>query len=81
MTRKPYDAKFNVGEIVRIKSREDLELFQKTWKYHHPLSDEQLKYGGMTGSVKEVGFYHGGDALYDLEAIPGLWHEECLLAP
>ena len=25
-----------------------------------------------------VGFYHGGDALYELEGVPGVWHEVCL---
>jgi hypothetical protein len=25
-----------------------------------------------------VGFYHGGDVLYVLEGIPGVWHESCL---
>jgi hypothetical protein len=28
--------------------------------------------------VEEVSFYHGGDALYVLEGLPGLWHEQCL---
>jgi hypothetical protein len=29
----------------------------------------------------EVGFYHGGDVLYTLDGIPGLWHEQCLVGP
>lgn len=27
-----------------------------------------------------VGFYHGGDELYGLEGVPGLWHKQCLTA-
>jgi hypothetical protein len=30
--------------------------------------------------VDEVAFYHGGDVLYTLHAMPGLWHEVCLRA-
>jgi hypothetical protein len=30
--------------------------------------------------VKEVTFFHGGDEIYALEGIPGVWHEECLSA-
>jgi hypothetical protein len=28
--------------------------------------------------VKEVNFFTGGDEIYTLEGIPGVWHEECL---
>jgi hypothetical protein len=81
MTTKPYEAKFAVGTRVRIKDRSELERFKQTWKYHHPLSEKQLDYGGVTAAVKEVSFYHGGDALYELDGVPGMWHEECLSAP
>jgi len=30
--------------------------------------------------VKDVSFFHGGDEIYTLEDIPGVWHEECLTA-
>lgn len=30
--------------------------------------------------VEKVGFYHGGDPLYKLDGVPGVWHEECLEA-
>ena len=30
------------------------------------------------GVVSSVGFYHGGDELYVIEGIPGVWHEVCL---
>jgi hypothetical protein len=26
-----------------------------------------------------VGFYHGGDPLYSLDGVPGVWHERCLV--
>ena len=55
-----------------------LEEFRKTWKWHHPLQEEQLRYSGATSVVQDVGFYHGGDELYELEGIPGIWHEACL---
>ena len=28
--------------------------------------------------VTNVGFSHGGDVLYKLQRLPGIWHEECL---
>jgi hypothetical protein len=74
----PYQADFPVGAAVRIKSRSFLEEFQRTWKLHHPLQDAQLEYAGRTATVLSVGFYHGGDELYDLEKVPGTWNEPCL---
>ena len=74
----PYEADFPVGTTVRIKSREYLEEFQRTWKVHHPLQDTQLEYAGQTATVLSVSFYHGGDELYSLENVPGSWNEPCL---
>jgi hypothetical protein len=53
--------------------------FKRSWKYHHPLSEEQVRTGGALDRVKAVSFYHGGDVLYELEATPGIWHEVCLV--
>lgn len=50
----------------------------KTWRLHHPLTKDQLSYAGVEGKVADVGFYHGGDELYHVEGIPGIWHEACL---
>jgi hypothetical protein len=75
---KPYEAKFDVGKSVRIQSRDALEQFKREWKYHNPLTDQQLSYAGSLSHVKEVGFYHGGDALYTLDDVPGVWHEQNL---
>jgi len=55
-----------------------LEDFARNWKYHHKLQPEQMKYAGIQATVKSVGFYHGGDQLYVLEYVPGIWHEICL---
>ena len=44
------------------------------------LEPEQLDYAGRVAKVKEVTFFHGGDEIYALEGIPGVWHEECLSA-
>lgn len=64
--------------MVRILDAERLHAFRATWRFHHPLSEVQLAYGGRTASVEAVGFYHGGDVLYELCGIPGIWHEACL---
>lgn len=55
-----------------MKPRRFLEEFQREWKYHHPISDEQLGVSGVTDTVKGVAFYHGGDVLYTLSEIPGM---------
>jgi hypothetical protein len=72
-----YTATFPVGSKVQIADRALLLNFMATWKYHHKLLLEQLEYADAVGKVEKVGFYHGGD-LYNLEGIPGIWHEECL---
>ena len=77
-----YKENFPEKSFVRIKTSDELSNFTSpTWKYHHPLSDAQLKYANVIARVAHVAFYHGGDPLYFLEAVPGLWHEECLSEP
>lgn len=76
----PYNEDFPVGSRVRVADALQLQELQKTWKYHHKLRPEQLEYAGKTADVERVSFYHGGDVLYDLAGIPGIWHE-CCLAP
>jgi hypothetical protein len=76
--RTPYPERFPVGTKVKIKEREYLQDFLKSWHLHHPLNPEQVNHGGQSDVVKKVGFYHGGDVLYELEHSPGTWHEQCL---
>jgi hypothetical protein len=54
--------------------------FLKTWKLHHELEPQQLNFANKIAKVKSVGFYHGGDELYELKGVPGTWHEQCLRA-
>ena len=74
----PYHALFKVGERVRIASMEQLRDFQAAWRWHHPLTVEQLDFASMESVVGSVGYYHGGDVLYNLRDVPGTWHECCL---
>lgn len=74
----PYEESFPAGTWVRIAEREALDEFLRTWKLHNPLKTEQLAFAGDVAEVENVGFYHGGDALYILKGIPGVWHERCL---
>jgi hypothetical protein len=74
----PYKEKYPAGTNIRIASFERLLEFKRTWKYHHPISDEQIKAAGKIDKVKGVSFYHGGDVLYALEGIGGTWHEQVL---
>ncbi len=76
-----YHERFPVGSLVKIESRDVLEQFERTWKLHNKLRPEQLAYAGRVVRVVRVGYYHGGDVLYELEGVPGNWHEECLRPP
>lgn len=76
----PYHSAFQVGARVVVAAREDLERFRKEWIYHNKLTDEQLEYSGVAARVARVMYYHGGDPLYSLEDVPGIWHEVCLTA-
>lgn len=75
-----YKATFPEGSKVRVISKTALEAFVRDWKYHHKLQPEQMSYAGVIATVKKVSFYHGGDQLYVLEDVPGIWNEPCLEA-
>jgi hypothetical protein len=74
----PYKEAFPAGAKVRVADRQFLELFLKEWKYHHKLTHDHLQYADHESIVKGVAFYHGGDPVYTLEDVPGLWLEQCL---
>ena len=71
-------AEFEVGAEVRIADRPFLAGFLEAGQYHNELEPEQLEFAGRTAKVSNVSFFHGGDEIYTLEGIPGVWHEECL---
>jgi len=73
-----YKEEFPKGSTVRIADRAFLENFLQTWKLHNKLEPEQLNYAGQMAEVESVGFYHGGDELYKLKGVNGIWHEQCL---
>ena len=77
-TRGPYEPEYPEGTTVEIADREALDAFLRDWKLHNPLQPKQLKYAGRQAVVKSIGYYHGGDELYELKGIPGVWHEQCL---
>jgi hypothetical protein len=79
-TKGPYNCEFPSGTTVRIANRASLEAFRREWKYHHQLTGEQLEYHGRVAVVERASVYHGGDELYELTGIPGMWHEQCLEA-
>lgn len=77
-TRGLYNAEFPEGSLVKIASRPLLERFKREWKLHNKLEEAQLDYADARVTVSSVGYYHGGDELYKLEGVPGIWHEACL---
>jgi hypothetical protein len=76
--RIPYKEAFPVGTRVRIANPEFLEDFRRSWRYDHKLQEEQLAYADQVTTVRAVGFYHGGDPVYQLADVPGSWLEQCL---
>jgi len=74
------NAEFEVGAEVRVADRVFLERFLEDGQYHNELEPEQLEFADRVARVKSVEFFHGGDEIYTLEGIPGVWHEECLRA-
>ena len=76
-----YEAAYAEGVSVAILPRRELELFRETWLFHHKLEVDQLVFAGRIARVKSIGYYHGGDVLYELEGVPGIWHEQCLRLP
>ena len=75
-----YAEKFPAGSEVRVADALTLERFRAGWHLHNSLLPEQLAWAGKRAVVAEVGFYHGGDPLYVLRGVPGVWHEACLTA-
>ena len=73
-------AEFEVGSEVRVADRAFLESVFEAGQYHNELEPEQLEYANRVAKVKAVNFFHGGDEIYTLEGVPGVWHEECLTA-
>jgi hypothetical protein len=78
MKKGTYNCEFPRGTIVRVATLDFLERFQREWKYHNKLASEQLDYAGRVAPVASASVYHGGGELYELEGIPGVWHEQCL---
>lgn len=74
----PYESQHQPGDYVRIADADELRDFRDKWRLHNPLTEAQLGFAGDLAVVAEVGFFHGGDALYRLEGVPGVWHEVCL---
>ena len=79
-TKGSYNAEFPVGTRVRVTDRQTLEKFRAEWKWHHQLEASQLQFAGELTQIESVSFYHGGDELYQLKGVPGIWHESCLKA-
>jgi hypothetical protein len=78
-TRGLFNPEYPIGHKVRIKPLPFLREFRRNWRWHHPLRVYQLLFAGRMAAVKKVGFYFGGEELYHLRGIPGIWHETCLV--
>jgi hypothetical protein len=76
-----YHPRFSPDEPVRIANRATLDEFFRSYKLHHPLQVVQLEYAGQIAKVIRASMYHGGDQLYELKGIPGIWHENLLETP
>ena len=79
-TKGVNNIEFEVGAEVKIAGRGFLEKFLEEGQYHNELEPEQLEFADRVARVQSVELFHGGDEIYTLEGIPGVWHEECLSA-
>jgi hypothetical protein len=70
--------KFQAGDRVRIKSLEILQEFTLHPVYQ-PLQESQFKYADKLAVIAESSMYHGGNILYQLKGVPGIWHQDLLL--
>jgi hypothetical protein len=75
-----YEPEYPEGTLVVVADRQALERFMSEWNYHNKLQPEQIPFAGHQARVTNVNFYHGGDELYVLDGVPGIWHEQCLRA-
>jgi hypothetical protein len=74
----PQKRAFPLGTRVRVADRASLEEFAAKWRFYHKLQPEQLACAGREATIIQVGFNYGGDAVYQLDGIPGMWPEQCL---
>jgi len=73
-----YHPIFKKGDKIKINDKDYLLNFQRTWKYHHNITDDQIKYAERLAAVKDVYIYHGGEVMYALKSIPGIWLEQLI---
>jgi hypothetical protein len=73
-----YNARFARGTRVRVKARPAPDEFAKGWNWHHPLEHGQFAAAGKEFEIQSAVYYHGGDVLYVLSGVAGIWHEACL---
>lgn len=70
--------KYTQGTSIRIRSREQLEELSRRPKFQLKIDPNQLAFAGQVAMVKWSGLYHGGGYVYQLDGVPGYWHEQVL---
>jgi len=70
--------KYTQGTSVRIRSREQLEAISRRPKPLLKIEPSQFAFAGQVAMVKWSGLYHGGGYVYQLDGVPGYWHEQVL---
>jgi hypothetical protein len=73
----PYCPDFPEGSHVRIVDRASLGEFRNERAFHTP-APRATRIWRTERRLGAVFFYHGGDELYELAGVPGVWHETCL---
>lgn len=70
--------KYTQGTSVRIRSREQLDEISRRANHQPRIEPQQLAFAGQIAMVKWSGLYHGGGYVYQLDGVPGYWHERVL---
>jgi hypothetical protein len=77
---KPYHERFQLARLFVLLSVLTWTDSDANGNFITSSKQSSSLAAGCTARVRDVGFYHGGDALYHLEGVPGTWHEACLHA-
>jgi hypothetical protein len=67
--------KYTEGSSVRIRSREQLEDLARRVKHQVKIDFNQLAFAGQIAMVKWSGLHGAGGYVYQLDGVPGYWHE------
>ena len=77
MSKLRDSGKYRPGDSVQIASAKALTESARVW--NHTLHPGQLSFAGQAAKVADSFVNRGSDVFYELEGVPGIWHQGLLL--